>query len=144
MLLTCLLFSVYQLLLRVTFFSYALHFSRNTDTRRLDLKFFVAQIQIPLPNKYLGVGYKGLVFCRNNGWIMENMDKELTVPKWVLIVRPKIPQMPQKISDQNVWPSPKVRDFWKKALSGCPYSVVLKVMKNLKDSLTHLEAQRSF
>ena len=24
---------------------------------------------------------------------MENMDKELTVPKWVLIVRPKIPQM---------------------------------------------------
>ena len=27
---------------------------------------------------------------------MENMDKELTVPKWVLIVQPKIPQMPQK------------------------------------------------
>jgi hypothetical protein len=24
---------------------------------------------------------------------MENMDKELTVPKWVLIVWPKIPQM---------------------------------------------------
>ena len=35
--------------------------------------------------------YKGLVFCRNNGSIMENMDKELTVPKWVLIVLPKIP-----------------------------------------------------
>ena len=88
---------------------------RTTDTRRLNLKFFAAQIQIPLPNKYLGVGYKGLVFCRNNGWIMENMDKELTVPKWVLIVRPKIPQMPQKISAQNVCPSPKVRDFWKKS-----------------------------
>ena len=29
--------------------------------------------------------YKSLVFCRNNGWIMENMDKGLTVPKWVLI-----------------------------------------------------------
>ena len=27
---------------------------------------------------------------------------ELTVQKWVLIVRPKIPQMPQKISAQNV------------------------------------------
>ena len=40
-------------------------------------------------------GYKGLVFCRNNGWIMENMDKGLTVPKWVLIVRPEITQMPQ-------------------------------------------------
>ena len=22
-------------------------------------------------------------FCRNNGWIIENMDKGLTVPKWV-------------------------------------------------------------
>ena len=29
---------------------------------------------------------------------MENMDKELTVPKWVLIVQPKIPQMPQNLS----------------------------------------------
>ena len=37
---------------------------------------------------------------------MENMDKELTVPKWVLIVPPKIPQIPQKISAQNVCPSP--------------------------------------
>ena len=26
---------------------------------------------------------------------MENMDKGLTVPKWVLINRPKIPQMPK-------------------------------------------------
>ena len=78
----------------------------------------------PLPNKCLGAsGF----FCRNNGWIMENMDKELTVPKWVLIVRPKIPQMPEKISSQNVCPSPKVRDFWKKALSGCPQSVVLPI-----------------
>ena len=24
-------------------------------------------IQIPVPNKYLGCGYKGFVFCRNNG-----------------------------------------------------------------------------
>ena len=24
-------------------------------------------IQIPMPNKFLGFGYKGLVFCRNNG-----------------------------------------------------------------------------
>ena len=46
---------------------------------------------------------------------MENMDKELTVPKWVLVVRPKIPQMPQKISE-NVCPSPKV---FEKKLSGC-------------------------
>ena len=47
-------------------------------------------------------------------WIMKNMDKKLTVPKWVLIFRPKIPQMPQKVSAQNVCPSQKLRDFWKK------------------------------
>ena len=28
------------------------------------------------------------------------MDKELKVPKWMLIIWPKIPQMPQKISAQ--------------------------------------------
>ena len=27
-----------------------------------------AQIQIPLSDKYLGFGYKGLVFCKNNGF----------------------------------------------------------------------------
>ena len=32
---------------------------------------------------------------------MENMDKGLAVPKWVLIVWPKIPQMPPKISPQK-------------------------------------------
>ena len=43
-------------------------------------------------------GYKGLLFCRQNGWIMENMDKELTVPKWVLIVWPKnTPNAPEFI-----------------------------------------------
>ena len=33
-------------------------------------------MQIPIPNKYLGFGYKGLVFAE-----ILNMDKELTVPK---------------------------------------------------------------
>ena len=37
-----------------------------------------------------------------------------SVPKWVLIFCPKILQMPQKISDENVCPSPKVWDFWKR------------------------------
>ena len=41
---------------------------------------------------------------------MKNMEKELTVPKWVLIVWPKIPQMPQNLSAQFVCPSPKVLD----------------------------------
>ena len=47
---------------------------------------------------------------------MENMDKVLTVPKWVLIVRPKIPQMPQNLSAQFVCQSPKVLDFNEKRL----------------------------
>ena len=34
-------------------------------------------------------------FCRNNGWLMENMDKGLTVPKWVLVNCQKIPQCPK-------------------------------------------------
>ena len=53
------------------------------DTQRLNPKFFAAQIQvqIPIPNKYLGCEYKDLVFCKNNDWIMENVDKGLTVPK---------------------------------------------------------------
>ena len=78
---------------------------QTTDTRRLNLKIFVGQIQIPLPNKYLGVGYKGLVFCINNSWIMENM-KELTV-------RTKMGAMPQQISAQ------KFEIFKKRALSEC-------------------------
>jgi hypothetical protein len=47
---------------------------------------------------------------------MENMGKELTVPKWVLINWPKIPQMPQNLSAQIVCPNPKVWDFDEKRL----------------------------
>ena len=43
-------------------------------------------------HRYLGLEYKGLDVCRNNGWLMKNMDKALTVPNWVLINRPKITQ----------------------------------------------------
>ena len=39
------------------------------------------------------------------------MDKGLTVPKWVLINWPKIPQMPQNLFAQIVCPSPKIWDF---------------------------------
>jgi hypothetical protein len=42
---------------------------------------------------------------------MENMDKGLTVQKWVLIDWPKIPQMPKNLSDQFVCPGPKVLNF---------------------------------
>ena len=49
---------------------------------------------------------------------MQNMDKGLTVPNWVLINRPKITQMPQNLSAQIVCPSPKVWDFDKKGFIG--------------------------
>ena len=35
------------------------------NTRRLNPLFFESQIQIPIANKYLGCGHKGLVFYRN-------------------------------------------------------------------------------
>jgi hypothetical protein len=49
---------------------------------------------------------------------MENMDKGLTVPKWVLIVWPKIPQMPQNLSSQIVCLSSKFDFDGKKASVG--------------------------
>ena len=66
----------------------------------------MSQIQIPIPNKYLGFG------C--NVW--ENLDKGLTVPKWVLINWPKIPQWPQNLFAHIVCLSPKVWDFNEKRL----------------------------
>ena len=49
---------------------------------------------------------------------MENMDKKLTVPKWVLTNWLKIPQMPQDLSAQIVYL--KVWDFDKKGFIGRP------------------------
>ena len=47
---------------------------------------------------------------------MENIEKELSVPKWLLINRPKIPQMPKNLSAQFVCTSPKVWDLDEKRL----------------------------
>ena len=55
------------------------------------------------------------VLVRNNGWLIENMNKWLTVPKWVLIKRSKLPQMPQNLSAQIVCSSPKVWVFDEKS-----------------------------
>ena len=69
-------------------------------------------------NRYLKCGYKDLVFFVEImvEYVMENMNKGLTVPKWVLIVWPKIPQMSQNLSAQFVCPSPKNLDFNEKRL----------------------------
>jgi hypothetical protein len=47
---------------------------------------------------------------------MEKMDKGLIVLKWVLIVWPKVPQMPQNLSAQFFGQGPKVLDFNEKRL----------------------------
>ena len=57
----------------------ALHLlhTRTTDTRWLNPEFFVAQIQIqiPIPNKYLGLEYKGSFFCRNK-WLINGKHEQ--------------------------------------------------------------------
>ena len=40
--------------------------------------------------------------CKNIGSIMKNTDNGLTIPKWVLIIWPKIPQMPQNLPVSNI------------------------------------------
>ena len=79
---------------------------------------FKSQSQINIWD--VDTGYKGLVFCRYNGWFIEDMGKGLTVPK--------IHQMPQNFSAQIVCPSPKVWDFdekrlhWASVVRGPDYS----------------------
>ena len=61
------------------------------------------------------------------GRLMENMDKGLTVPKWVLIVWRKIPQMPQNLS-ANL--SARVQNFWtsmKKGFIRRSQSVIMQI-----------------
>ena len=61
---------------------------------------------------------------RNIGWIMEKMVKGLPIPKWVgqkwvLIVQPEIPEMPQKFICPICLQKLKSSGFqWKKALLG--------------------------
>jgi hypothetical protein len=64
---------------------------------------------------------------------MDYMVKGLTVPKWVLIVWPKIPQMPQNLFAQFVCPSPKLLDFNEKILHWA--SVVREVKERNRDSV---------
>ena len=37
-------------------------------------QFFVAEIQIPIPNKLSAFGFEGLILGKNNGSLIENMD----------------------------------------------------------------------
>jgi hypothetical protein len=57
------------------------------------------------------------------------MNKELTVPKWVLINHLKIPQIPPNLSAQIVCPSLKLWDFDEKILH---WASVVRVSNNLR------------
>ena len=54
---------------------------------------------------------------------MENMDKGLTLSKWVLIDCSKTSQTSQNLSAQIVWPSPYFGISMKKGFIWRPYSV---------------------
>ena len=83
---------------------------------------------------------------------MKNMDKGLTVTKWVLIVLLKIPQMPENLSAQFVCPSPNVLDFNGKRLhwvsvvrSPCPIpSVFVLVVVVLLFSSQYVQSYSFF
>ena len=86
--------------------------------------FQVIELQAVNSKQILGficVRPKDHFFCRKSNQIHFSIDKI------VLIVWPKIPQMPLKISAQSVCQSPKVWDFWKKlSLGVCsPWQKVL-------------------
>ena len=96
----------------------------KTEVRRLFSKFFTANI---LFWEYLGV------VCfrpKNQFFLLEKDPATLSHEQWthsakiVPIVWLEIAKMPSKISAQFVCPSPKVSNFWKKALSGCPLFVL--------------------
>jgi hypothetical protein len=95
---------------------------RTTDLRWLNPQFLAAQIQIPIPNKYLGFGYSPNVSttpvtamgCRQCLPLSVVQLKGLTVPKWVLINWPKISKMHQNLSAQ----AQKFRIWWKKVSLG--------------------------
>ena len=73
---------------------------------------------------------------------MENIDKGLTVPKWVLIVRPKIPQI-----HQFVCPSPKVWNFNETRLHWAyvrsPWLWVLKIRERLMQFIINVSSHFS-
>ena len=61
---------------------------------------------------------------------MKNRNKGLTVRKWVMINRTKVPRMPQNISVQIFCPSPKSLVFWwKKASLGVRSSFLHSICK---------------
>ena len=62
---------------------------------------------------------------------------ELALPKWVLIVWQKVPQMPQSLSARFVCPCPKALDFnekrlqWASVVRVCSHRADINVKANI-------------
>ena len=69
----------------------------------------------------MGCGYKDWVFCRNNGWIMKNMDKGTHCTQMGAdSLAENTPNAPEFIWPISL-PKPKKSGFqWKKACIGRP------------------------
>ena len=79
------------------------------------------QIQIPIPNKYLLFGYKGLVFCRINGWLMGKHGQGTHITKIRANKSAKKPTNAPKLFGPICLSMPKSLGFSKKkAISECP------------------------
>ena len=68
-----------------------MYYTRISDAGRwktLEVPVLIGGDNLPSP---IGIGLTDLPNIGGHHW-MENMDKGLTVPKWMLINRPKIPQ----------------------------------------------------
>ena len=76
---------------------YQLFQTRTADTRWLTPEFFVAQIKISIPNKYLGFGYKAKRKWRNK-WLI-NSEQGTHSAK---MSADELTEMPKKLSAQNV------------------------------------------
>ena len=108
--------------------------SRTMDTRRLNPLFFAAQIQIPIPSKYLGFGYKGVVFCGNNG--KGTHSTKIGAYK----MAKNTPNAPKFIGP-NCLPKPKSLVFrWKKAFHWASVVRVPVDLKLLKHSIWEISS----
>ena len=87
---------------------------------------FAAQIQIP--NEYLECGYRGLVICRNNGWINKYMDK-LYQQFWPKLY-PKCPRI--DLDNPTILDCNEKRFLWASVVHGqSNASVSLKITWNV-------------
>ena len=112
-------------------------FSQNTDDGRVQVTLQILYGQYHIWDLFGIYMPESKVFCRKNNQIYFSMDKGLTVPNQYGQFGRKYPnvKMPQKISAQNVCPSPKIWDL-KKALSLGVRSLWSKQMNDIKKCLS--------